>query len=129
MLTAIDFNYELFLKANKIDNIDSHRLLAAEFDSIQLLISQLGPEHFLGFCLPASEPFCQARSLQHIHVDSTPHLNPLPQGARKTPSPLSKGGLRGIYAQSREPKQVNTTLALRAWVQLPAGSAFLPTTL
>ena len=67
MLTAINFNYELLAKANKIDNIDSHRLLSSEFGSLQLHIAQPSPQHLLSFCLLVPESFCQTRSLWFLH--------------------------------------------------------------
>lgn len=58
VLTTINFNYQLFIEANEINDIISNRVLSAEFDSAKLRITQSRPEHFLGFSLFAPKFSC-----------------------------------------------------------------------
>ena len=82
VLAAIDFDNELEVQRDKIDDVTGDRLLPFELDAFEPPIAQLAPHHLLGFGHPASQ--C-ARKLIHSGAP-----NPLPNGERASyPFPVA----------------------------------------
>jgi hypothetical protein len=46
MLSTVKFNHDLRLQAEKVHNVTTDHLLAAEFAAFQLAIPESSPEHF-----------------------------------------------------------------------------------
>jgi hypothetical protein len=44
VLTAIDLDYQLFLQADKVDNLRSDRTLSTEFMAVYLPVAKVPPE-------------------------------------------------------------------------------------
>src|SRR5579863_8653519 len=83
MLPTVNFDDELQIQRDKIDDIARDRFLPLELDAIGSAIAQLAPHYLLCFGHPASQ---STRLLVHSRAPS-PH--PLPNGERALAPPFA----------------------------------------
>jgi len=75
MLFTIEFNYDFVAKTNKIANIGSNRLLAAELEAETLSVAEMEPQQTFRVSAVSSEltgeiPFFLRRGIGHRHTSN-----------------------------------------------------------
>ncbi len=95
MLTAIDFDDQTSIEADKIDDVTAHRDLPTEFQAGTLPIPQSAPKTTLGMGLMTSQMAGAASGMIFVSPLTLPHAF----GVRAPPSPTRGEGFTRHHSQ------------------------------
>src|SRR5437763_1647487 len=81
MLSAIDFDDDLSVRAQEVHDVSVDRYLSLEFPSAKPAISQAKPQDPLGICLITTQAPCDVDVSFHHSDPLTPTLSPPGRGS------------------------------------------------
>ena len=84
VLSAVDFNYELEVERDEVNDVSAQRMLPFEFGTCKLTVAQPTPNQFLSVGHSASQALHMSLTDAFRHA---PSPYPLPKGERVSPRP------------------------------------------